>query len=116
LRDFILYYKVLEFSEFCKLLVHYGYQEVIGALKCVSFIDDNNRYHYERIIEKIRQRSELEFPIKGEDLIKLGIAQGEQLGKEIENLKIIFLQTGNIEKSYYLDVINKNPLYIKERG
>ncbi|MDR0484814.1 MAG: CCA tRNA nucleotidyltransferase [Alphaproteobacteria bacterium] len=104
LKNFINQYKVVDYGEICELVLHYGYESLINALIINGSVESYNKHHYIEIINKLTEKSQLEFPISGNDLINLGL-NSTDIGIYMKKIKLIFWQYPLKTKEEYLEII-----------
>jgi len=64
------------------------------ALTVAAAVDDWTQRQYQEAVETYRAISVPRFPINGDDLVDLGLAQGPQLGKALRRIEKDWVQSG----------------------
>lgn len=80
-------------SDFYSLAYRHGRLGAV-ALTVAAAVDDWTLRQYQEAVETYRSISVPRFPINGDDLVALGLAQGPQLGKALRRIEKDWVQSG----------------------
>ncbi len=106
LSQFIIKYRVFDYNEIILLIIKYNFFDVKMALIVAKYSNFNTQHIYDKLINKINLKKSQDFPISGDDLLKLNIV-GKNIKDTLEHLQKIYWQEPLKSKDEYIEIAKK---------